>query len=202
MTTSRNQRTTAATTNNKLHSVMWHDCLSIVSAYNNHYNNNGCLTTVVWCWLLLLVAITIATAMVIIAVFLQQTGIVNKQPRKTYGKLSHGCLLFVVGYNNHCINNGHHCCFVYKNQQLWPTVVQQTTNKPTNEKLPHNLFASPKHNQTINSVRPNNTSNNSWSIGVRMLRWNQIGNNNKQAIETTTNQQTTLFDCCCNIWQQ
>ena len=29
-------------------------------------------------------------------------------------------------------NNGHNCCLMYENKQLWPTVGQQTTNKPTN----------------------------------------------------------------------
>ena len=28
------------------------------------------------------------------------------------------CVLFVVGYNNHCNNNGHNCCLLYIQQQL------------------------------------------------------------------------------------
>ena len=29
----------------------------------------------------------------------------------------HDCLLFVVGHNSSCKNNGHHCCFCYDQQQ-------------------------------------------------------------------------------------
>ena len=36
-----------------------------------------------------------------------------------------GCLLFVVGYNNSCNNNCHHCCFLYNQHKLWPVVNKQ-----------------------------------------------------------------------------